>query len=123
MWVSLARFWECFDARLTQVSEVQVLLIGEILISLDFWIVSLVSFGKLLVAELVWDHKCQSNQEDDHDLSYQQRYGEQTKRETGTDLGDSGDHADNDTSGVLWSFRLEKGVRADDVTETDSDKY
>ena len=39
-----------------------------------------------------------------------------------TYLGDSGDHADDDSSGVVRSLRLEESVWTDDITESDTDK-
>ena len=39
-----------------------------------------------------------------------------------TYLSDSGDHADDDSSGVVRSLRLEESVWTDDITESDTDK-
>lgn len=39
-----------------------------------------------------------------------------------TYLGDPGDHADDDSGGVMRSLRLEESVWTDDITESDTDK-
>ena len=39
-----------------------------------------------------------------------------------TYLGNSGDHADDDSGGVVRSLRLEESVWTDDITESDTDK-
>ena len=49
----------------------KVLLIAEVLVSLDGRIVSLISLGELLVTIPVWDDKSESEQENDHDLNCQ----------------------------------------------------
>jgi hypothetical protein len=90
---------------LRQVPEVQVLLVGQILVRRDVRVVSHVAVRKQLVTALVRDGECESEQEDDDDF------------------GDAGGHADDDPGGVGRGFALEESVRADNVPDTDADDY
>jgi hypothetical protein len=67
---------------------VQVLLVGDVLISGDVRVVSLITIGKELVTAFVGDGEGQAKSEDDEDL------------------GDTGDHADDDAGGVAWCLYM-----------------
>ena len=84
---------------LGDITEMQVLLVGDIIKLLHVGVVPLVALGKLLVPSAVGDCKAEPEAEDDEDLAYAR------------------DHADNDARSVCRRLGREERVRADDVAD------
>lgn len=76
--------------KLTDVTEVQVLLVGHILKDLNVRVVSLIPFGKLLISTFVRNDEAQSESKNNDDLCR------------------SAAHADNDTGVISRRLRVQE---------------